>query len=339
VKRNAGATGEFIKGYDASGNAEFGVPVSGYRPNMNAIINGGFRVAQRGELFTSIADGAYCFDRWYVLSDGAGVVTAGRNYSAGLGEVGLTVNTINKKFGIAQIIEGQEIQDLKKGVATLSFLARRSIGGSALGIKGVVLEWIGTEDVPTRDFVSSWGTSGGDPSFVANWSVIGTVSVSGTEGATNSSFLRTVNTPSVLATNLAVFFYITNSAATSVGNQIVISDVQLEPGAEATTFQRTPIAEELARCQRYYEVLRYDDSGTAVLSYWRTTNTYNHAWYFKASKRVKPTVSTTLVTGSWGGGLTPNANAGIDSVNFFRTTNFNAAGTSGNIALAADAEL
>jgi hypothetical protein len=336
VKRNAGVTGEFIKGYDASGNAEFGVPVSGYRPNMNAIVNGGFRVAQRGESFTSIADAAYCFDRWYVLSDGNGVVDVGRNYSAGLGEVGLTVKTINKKFGIAQIIEGQEIQDLKKGVATLSFLARRSVGSSALGIKGVVLEWVGTEDAPTRDFVSSWNASGGDPTFVTNWAVVGTVTSSGTEGASNVSYKRTVNAASAPATNLAVFFYITNSAATSLGDQIIISDAQLEPGAEATTFQRVPIPEELARCQRYYEVDGYNSSGQAAVSATRGTAGI-HYWQYKTKKRTEPVVS--LVSGSWAGG-TPTIIPTADMCYFTRAAgNFNASGTSGNVALAADAEL
>jgi hypothetical protein len=64
--------------------------------------------------------------------------------------------------------------------------------------------------------------------------------------------------------------------------------------------------------------------------------TYNHHWYYKATKRIKPVV--TLATGSWTGGA-PTINEGIDSTYLTRVGAFFASGTSGNVCLAADAEL
>jgi hypothetical protein len=63
-----------------------------------------------------------------------------------------------------------------------------------------------------------------------------------------------------------------------------------------------------------------------------------HTWYYKATKRIAPTISLGSGT-SWTGG-TPTITAGLDHAYLTRAAGaFIASGTPGNIALAADAEL
>jgi hypothetical protein len=265
-------------------------------------------------------------------------VDVGRNYTSGLGEAYLQFNGAHKA-GLLQIIEGQNIQDLMGQTVTLSFKARRSVAaGGDIGLNADLLQWVGTEDSPTRDVASNWNTGSptSGPSFVANWSRIGSAGLGGAESSSLTSYSRTFTIPSSGITNLAVFFFTTNNLTVANDDYFTLQEVQLEIGSVATPFQRNVFSDELARCQRYYEVLRYTNFGAAALAHFRATNNFTHTWYFKAAKRVNPTV--TAVTGSWSG-ATPTINPGIDSCDFNSTVLFNRSGTSGNIALAADAEL
>src|SRR3990167_5539313 len=84
--------------------------IAGFR---NALINGAMMVAQRGASFTSAttpanSDDTYLLDRWILLSDGNDIVDVDQSTDAptnGLNSIGLVVETIDKKFGILQIIE------------------------------------------------------------------------------------------------------------------------------------------------------------------------------------------------------------------------------------------
>ena len=70
-----------------------------------------------------------------------------------------------------------------------------------------------------------------------------------------------------------------------------ITGVQLEVGDVATDFEHRSYGDELARCQRYYEVL-YMSNGTACC-YATGDSTYKWAamWYFKQEKRAQASVA------------------------------------------------
>jgi hypothetical protein len=91
-----------------AGNNISAVNSMGFR---NRLFNGSYAVAQRGTTFASGSnnDDTYNLDRWYVLSDGNDIVDITQNTAAAPPEqkfcIALDVETINKKFGVAQIIE------------------------------------------------------------------------------------------------------------------------------------------------------------------------------------------------------------------------------------------
>src|SRR3990167_304736 len=74
----------------------------------NALINGDFRVAQRGTSFTGAttpanSDDTYLLDRWILLSDSNDIVDVTQSTDAptnGLNSIALDVETVDKKFGI-----------------------------------------------------------------------------------------------------------------------------------------------------------------------------------------------------------------------------------------------
>ena len=82
---------------------------------VNALINGQFAIAQRGTSFTSGSndDTDYTLDRWKLFSDGNDVVDVTQETSTvptnRQTAIALDVETANKKFGIAQIIEQKEV--------------------------------------------------------------------------------------------------------------------------------------------------------------------------------------------------------------------------------------
>jgi hypothetical protein len=310
------------------------------RPGRNILTNGDFGIAQRGATFTSTgggnSDATYNYDRWYLLSDGNDIVdlaiialTAVDRTTRGMR---FDVETANKKFGIAQIIEYEDIYPIRNQPLTLSFLAAFTNVGTLDHVKCAVIGWTGATDAPTRDFVSAWNADDTQPTLAANWTYLTTPvdlnvdstvrKYSVTMAATNSYF------------NRAVFIW-ADCTTGSVGNYLAIGDVQLEPGSLATAFDYVPHRLQLARCQPFYEVLRYDDANIQVVGLFYSSPYYAVYWQFKAAKRIKPTV--TLVTGSWVGGA-PVFYEGVDSVYLQRAGSFYASGTEGNVALAASAD-
>ena len=107
---------------------------AGSTVNKNYLINGGFAVAQRGTSFTSTGsannDDAYTLDRWYILSDGNDVIDVTQETTTvptnGEFAIALDVETINKKFGIATIIENKDVIGLVGNTVTFSFKAKVS---------------------------------------------------------------------------------------------------------------------------------------------------------------------------------------------------------------------
>jgi len=237
-------------------------PSGGYR--RNRLINGDFSVAQRGTSFTAAtlplnSDDTYLLDRWTLLSDGNDIVDVTQNTAAAPGASGalgainciaLDCETVNKKFGIIQIIEQKNCQGLIGTNAVLTFKAKVSSTTKFDNIKAAVIAWDGTADSVTSDIVSAWGIEGTDPTLVANWTYESTpANLSVTTSWATYEVAANINTAS--ATNVAVFIW-SDVTDTTLGDFIYITDVQLEAGTADTTFERIPYAENLLACQRYY---------------------------------------------------------------------------------------
>jgi hypothetical protein len=218
-----------------------GGPLAGFR---NRIINGDFAIAQRATSFVAR----------YILSDGndaidvtreTSVVPANQKYA-----IALDVETANKKFGIAQIIESDNCVGLTGGTVTLSFKAKVSATTKLDNVKAAVVAWSGTADTVTSDIISAWGAEGTNPTLIANATYENTpANLSVTTSYATYSLTANIDTAST--TNIIVFIW-SDVTDTTAGDFLYLTDVQLEPGTVATPFERRSYGQELALCQRYY---------------------------------------------------------------------------------------
>jgi len=240
---------------DLGGSAD-----AGGLTGANALINGQFAVAQRGTSFTSGSndDTDYTLDRWKLFSDGNDVVDVtqetstvptNRQYA-----IALDVETANKKFGIAQIIEQKNCVNLIGETVTLSFQAKVSATTNLDNVKAAIIAWDGTADTLTGDMISAWGAEGTDPTLAANFTYENTpANLNLTTSYATYSVTASVDTAS--AKNIIVFIW-SDVTTTSAGEFLYLSDVKLEAGETATPFDHSEsYGDELARCQRYYQYI------------------------------------------------------------------------------------
>jgi hypothetical protein len=239
---------------DSSGNLGSiasinGGPLAGFR---NRIINGNFDFWQRGASFTGDEYGA---DRW--LNARVGSTHTATRQAFTLGQTAVpgeptyfcrtVVVTSSGASNYAILV--QRIEDVRTFAGqqvTVSFWAKVD------STKNIAVE-----------LVQEFGT-GGSPS--AQVRAIGTTKVS--IGTSWQKVTVTATVPSIsgktLGTNgdsyLALTFWFDagsdfNAFTDSLGQQsgtFEIAQVQIEPGAAATPFERRPIGTELALCQRYF---------------------------------------------------------------------------------------
>ncbi len=227
-------------------------------PNVlkNRLLNGSFNIAQRGTSFVSGAnnDDTYNLDRWYVLSDGNDAVDITQTTTVPTGakySIGLDVETVNKKFGIAQIIENVNCYDAIGGNVTLSFQAKVSATTKLDNVKCAIVAWSGTADTVTSDIISAWGAEGTNPTLIANATYENTpANLNVTTSWATYSVTANVDTASTA--NIIVFIW-SDVTDTTAGDFLHITNAQLEVGTSATPFERRLYNQELANCQRYYE--------------------------------------------------------------------------------------
>lgn len=217
----------------------------------NVLINGDGVIVQRA--LASINDDTYSLDRWVVLSDGDGVVTPSRETSdlpsGARSAIKLTVDTANKKFGLLQVVEGKDCKHLISDAASLSAKAKAS---GIASLRVAILAWVGSEDAVTSDVVSAWGAAGVDPTLATSWAYENTpanISLSTSWAENYEALNASIDTAS--AKQVAAFIWIDDTDA-SISDTLLITDVQIEKGAVATSFEQRSMAEELNLCHRYF---------------------------------------------------------------------------------------
>ena len=87
----------------------------------------------------------------------------------------------------------------------------------------------------------------------------------------------------------------------NTSNYLRMTGVQLEVGDTATPFEHRSFGEELAACQRYYEIIGSAGTGDIVIGGYANNNTFYETFQFKAEKRAAPTVTK---NGTWSTGGT-----------------------------------
>jgi hypothetical protein len=263
----------------------------------NALINGSFSVSQRATSFASGAnnDDAYTLDRWYILSDGNDAIDVTQETSTvptnGQFAIALDVETANKKFGIAQIVENKNCLGLIGNTVTFSFKAKVSATTKLDNVKAAIVSWSGTADSVTSDIISAWGAEGTNPTLIANATFENTpANLNVTTSYATYSVTAAVDTASTK--NIIVFIW-SDVTDTTAGDFLYISQAKLEVGPAATPFNYANnfFQNELALCQRYLPGFVYAAANTALPITGRHNSTSaSKCWaVFPTTTRVAPT--------------------------------------------------
>lgn len=264
-------------------------PLAGFR---NRLLNGCMRINQRAA--SSNADGSYCLDRWYVLTQtstiAASVLTNVENTTPYM--MRLTQSQASaQRFGVAQVIENINCVDMRGQAVTLS--ARVRISASTT-LRYAIIEWTGTADTVTKDWVLDWTNA----TFTAGQFFTTTSTTIAATGSTalTANTLATVSlsgTISSSATNIAVMFWTDSTQAQNV--TLDLGKVQFEHGSAASVFERRPYATELANCHRYYWQLGTGAALYEAMMQGQNSSTTDTSCmlYLPTQMRVAPTNSVT----------------------------------------------
>ena len=262
----------------------------------NAIINGNFNIWQRGTSFTSTVN-TYTADRWYMCGY-TGDVT---RQASGLdnSEYCLRLRGMTNVTGLANTIELKDTVPLRGKILTLSFYARK--GAAFAGtFNGYIANNLSAEQL-----------------LITNPTTLG--ATGDIAGSLTTSWQKFTVTGSAVSTSayVAGVYFNHNASDSDANNYVEIAQVQLEIGSVATDFEYRQIADELARCRRYYQIY----GGTASLNvigvgYCYATNTANVSLFFSQEMRAAPTITFGSVTGfAIGYGAGSTTSTGITTQN------------------------
>jgi len=273
----------------------------------NRIINGAMVIDQRNAgASVTPTNASYTLDRWFfslsqasklTCQQNAGSVTPPVGFTKYLGITSSSAYSVgaSELFVLRQSIEGFNVADLGWGTAnaktvTLSFQVYSSLTGT---FGGTVRNSAGNRFYPysyTVSTANTWTsisvTIAGDTS--GTWATDNTSgielmfslgsgsTVSGTAGAWGSTaYYSATGATSVVGTNGATFY---------------ITGVQLEIGTTATPFERRLYNQELANCQRYFQVI----NGAVYRAYLTGGVFYWIPW--QVTCRTAPTITNTSAT-------------------------------------------
>ena len=288
--------------------------------NRNLIINGAMQVAQRGTSETGVggSSGYFTCDRWRVdTGNTAGRVTMSQASITDLAgfanALKLDVTTADTSiasgevFRVGQRIEGQNLHQLAKGTAsakslTLSFYVKGNAAATYVAqIKdvdntrvntqnfSVTTSWTRVELTYAADTTGILDNNNANSLEVMFWLHAGSDFTSGTFAS--NTWATETNANNYAGSNTSIF--------DSTNRELFITGIQLEVGEQATPFEHRSYGDELARCQRYYEVVTTTDAAYTLHMYYASSGDHRGHWDMQVTKRTKPTVARISGTGSF----------------------------------------
>ena len=258
----------------------------------NIIINGAMNVAQRSTSVTGVGDAAGYFtcDRWKIETN----ATAGRATMSQTADVHdgfanclkldcTTADTsiaASELFQISYKIEGQDLQQLKKGTSdaesiTISFYTKAN-AAFTFGLEvydndntrqmtklfATTTDWVRHELTFPADTTGALDDDNALSMFLSFWLHAGSTFAGGT---LETSFASATNANR--AAGIDSFF-------SSTDNNFFLTGVQMEVGSQATPFEHRSFGEELALCQRYhYRAGKAESAYTNFGQGWATSST------------------------------------------------------------------
>ena len=294
------------------------LPLAGQLGNRNLIINGAMQVAQRGTSSTGLgaSAGYFTLDRYRTtFSNTAGRVTMAQvtdvhdGFANAMKFSCTTADTSigsNEYFILQQKLEGQDLQQLKKGSSdaeefTVSFYVKGNASATYVceiydldnsrqvsKTFSVTTSWTRVELTFPADTTGALDDDNGGSLQLGIWLHGGSDYTSGT---LNSSAFA-----SVTQANRAVGI---SSIFDSTNRTFFLTGVQLEVGSVATDFEHRTFGQELALCQRYYHEL----DATNWFNLIEKGSTYRRLRYeFPVTMRATPTVSNATGTNNGSSG-------------------------------------
>ena len=285
--------------------------------NRNLIINGSQIFDQRnnGSAITATSGGLFPVDRFMIFEDTDGTLTAQQTTITDLENftkcVRLTVGTAdsslsaNQYYGLFYRVEAFDTSHLGWGTSnaktvTLSFWARSSVAGdhscgfrSNNGHETYQFQYTLSANTWTKITKTIPGPTSGN--FPANSNARAFDIIWGMAGSSlASSTLNSWHTG--VSWGLAASGSV-NLMATA-GATFDLTGVQLEAGSYATDFEHRSYSDELARCQRYCEVILEGEGDGAYMvnSVGYATDQLYAIFRFAVEKRVSPTLVQTTGT-------------------------------------------
>ena len=213
-----------------------------FLPNRNRIINGAFDVWQRGGGGFIATDGMYTADQWRYAQTGAGGTHTVTRVDQPTGST--LIGGMNPRYYLrlsntvigsatAQII-GQRIEDVRTLAGEQCTLSAW-IKGTATGITAKAVQNFGSGGSPSSSVTTTLGTATPTTSWVRLHVHFTMPSLSG----------------KTIGTNENSFVEIQFDCGASLGT-LDLWGVQLEQNTTQTAFEREPIQQTLAKCQRYF---------------------------------------------------------------------------------------
>ena len=283
--------------------------------NRNMVINGGMQCFQRATAATTMTNSYGAVDRFRGFSNGGGAFT-GEQYDMTTSEIATTgqyqalkmlVSTADTSIAASEYyslnyrFEGDDLQQLKYGSSsaqsfTVSFWVKSDTTGTyfltvdklANGQTAyrIPIEYtISSADTWEQKIITVSPTAGSTSLITSSAGAIGGGTGHGLSlywgFAWGTDYHGTNNTWSTS--------YGTNATANNwmgtVGNDFYLTGVQLEIGDTATPFEHRSYADELARCQRYYNSIH-----NHYLTYYTSTSCIANVDY-AVSMRANPTIT------------------------------------------------
>lgn len=234
----------------------------------NRIINGQMYIWQRGTSGSIATTGTYFVDRWIGYSN-----TVTGTYSIGTSTVNgfpnaafLTGAVGNTALQFQQRIESVNCYDLNSATVTVSFWVYQNTG-AALSTANVVL-----------------GRANATDNFTTQTQIGSTYTIPSIPNATWTRVVCSFTTDATASNGVSLT--ISTGAGFSAAQSFAITGVQLEAGTIATPFEQRQYAQELALCQRYYEV-----QVISIYGYISTGSGLQTTQSFAVSKRTASTVA------------------------------------------------
>ena len=312
IRHNSATSDAITTAADGTCTAKLTSVGGGQLSHRNLIINGDYRIAQRG--VTSTSNGYQTMDRWYVYAANTGntvttsqvAITSGGAYDDGFRKAakmslsGAGTLTTNTEILFYQKIEAQDLANSgwnyksSSSFVTLSFWVKASTAQAYAA-------HIRTEDGTAYLYAFTYAVAQANV-----WQKI-TKTIPGNSNITidddNGSGLRVyVGVPAVgtqfdgatadtwIVSAADKFPAIPSTWLTAGASTFELTGVQLEVGDTATSFEHRLLSDELLRCYRYYYRLKGENNKTYMIGMSDNDNVNIYGFFhFPVEMRTAPT--------------------------------------------------